>query len=203
MFVRSLAVAAALLGGTSLSAQFTRLTFGAAPTNLRADLAQVIVSPAAAPGELYLLAPFGGQPAQRFPFTMFWWNAHPWMDYQFPGGWWEVRFSFVQWAYLSAGPCGLQPAPGAVVPHGGIDSLYDYGPPLFTGPALGVNTPLPGWVLGDAAVPRVAGLPFLTTIEETFALFLEDYWHTPLNACTTGTPVEWVAVHVRLDLVQH
>jgi len=67
----------------------------------------------------------------------------------------------------------------------------------------GVHTLLPGWVLGAAAVPRVAGLPFLSTIEETFALFLEDYWHTPLNGCANDTPVDWVAVHVRLDLVRH
>jgi hypothetical protein len=183
-------------------AQLSQVRFGGLPTNLFADFARAPLVAGSVPDEFFVLAPFPGNPATQFQFGMFLWDSHPGMQLVYPGGWYEVQFHFVQWAYLSTAPCGLQPAPGQTIPHGGIDSTYDYGPPLYTGPVLGVNAPLPRWVLGNVAVPLLRGNPS-TLAFETFALFLEDYFHAPLNACIGGTPVTWVAVQIRFNLVRH
>jgi len=201
--IRSAALFTAVVLGSPLSAQLTRLQFGGLPTNLHADFSQVFLAPGTTPGSFFFLAPFSGTPAGRFEFSMFNWDGHPMMQSVYPGGWYEARFQFPQWAYLSNAPCGLQPAVGNLLPHGGIDSTYDYGPPLFTGPVRATHQPLPGWVLGDVGVPGgVSGNPF-TAANETFALFLTDYWNDSLNACAGGTPVSWVGVEVQLSLVRH
>lgn len=199
MFTR-FAIAAALLVASS-PAQMTRLHFAGLPTNLNADFQQVLWAPGSLPGEFYVLAPFGGAPASLFPFAMFAWNHHPLMQALYPGGWYEVQFHFPAWAYLSSAPCAQQPAPGQLLPHGGIDTTYDYGPSLFTGP-LAVNFPLPGWTFGTHAIPRVGGLA-TTMQDESFQLVLRQYFGASLNACTGGTPVDWVAVQIRFDLVLH
>ncbi len=195
------AAATALLLCSPAEAQPTRLNFAGQPTNLLADFSQLFWAPSST-GSFFLLAPFGGTTAQRYPFGMFRWNGHPMMQAWFPGGWWEVRFSFPQWAYLAGAPCAMQAPPHLPTVHGGIDSTYDYGPPLFTGPITGIHQPLPGWVLGTSSVPWVGGNS-ATAIDETFALFLEDYFLTSLTACTGGTPVDWVAVEVNLSLIPH
>ena len=186
----------------SAPAQSTRLSVGPVPTNLRADWSQVFWAPTSAPDEFLLLAAFSGSPSDRFPFHMLEWDGHIFMQAWYPNGWFEVRFAFPEWAYLSNAPCAVQPPPHLPVAHAGIDSIYDYGPPLYTGPILGINQPLPGWARGDASVPYVGGHPSDPT-SETFALFVTDYPGTMLNACTNGAPISWVAVRVRMTLVAH
>jgi len=199
MITRVAVVVALLLG--SVPAQAQRLHFAGLPTNLSADFQQILWAPGNVPGEFYLLAPFGGPPTSLYTFSMFNWNFHALMQALYPGGWYEVQFHFPTWAYLSSAPCAQQPAPGHSLPHGGIDTSYDYGPSLFTGP-LAVNFPLPGWTFGTHSNPRVGGQP-TTMIDETFVLLLREYMGASLNACTGGTPVDWVAVQIRFDLVLH
>ncbi|MEC7583185.1 MAG: hypothetical protein VYE77_02615 [Planctomycetota bacterium] len=194
----ALAVSALFAFSVPAVAQLTRIQVGGLPTNLKADWSEVFWAPANAPGEFYLLAPFSGAPAGSFVFDMFDWDSHPEMFGQFPGGWYEVGFSFPEWAYLSNDPCGMSAAPGFDVPHGGIESTFGYGGSLQTGPALAVNFPLPGWVLGDAG-RSISGHP-TGVFDETFGLWLSDFFGNSLTGCISGTPVSWVVVRVQLSL---
>ena len=187
----------------STPAQSTRIHVGGLPTNLSADWSRLFWSPGPAAEEFYLLAPFSGAPAGSFVFDMFGWDAHPMMQPWFPNGWFEVRFAFPEWAYLSNAPCGLQPAPNLSVPHGGIESTYGYGGPLLTGPVVGIHQPLPGWVLGNAGRSWISGHCTNVFFPETFGLWLTDFFGNSLTGCVAGTPVSWVAVRVRLSLVLH
>lgn len=198
--IRTACLGAALAG--SVAAQLPQVFLGNTPTNLHADFGGVFWAPGTAPGEFYVLARFANTPPDLFAFDAFGWISHPVMQTYHPGGWIEVQFHFPEWAYLSGGPCALQPAAGNVVPHGGIDSTTDFGPPLATGPVTGVHVPLPGWVHGTSS-RFVGGHPTTAVFGETFALFLRDYFGNPLTACQGGAPVDWVAVRIRIALVQH
>jgi hypothetical protein len=116
-----LRLAAVLLLAAPATAQLPRIHCAGLPTNLQANFSQVLWAPGAAADECYVLAPFGGAPAQEFPFRSFRWNSHSVMSTMFPAGWFEVRFNFPEWAYFSTAPCALQPAPGFTVPRGGIN----------------------------------------------------------------------------------
>ena len=198
LFRSGLAALFVALTGLPAEAQMARVQVGGLPTNLKADWSQVFWAPASVPGEFYLLASFSGAPAGSFVFEMFDWDSHPEMFGQFPGGWYEVGFSFPEWAYQSNLPCGMQGASMSAVPHGGIQSTFGYGGPLQTGPALGVNDPLPGWVRGDAGT-AVSGHP-TGAFDETFGLWLTDFFGNSLTGCVGGTPVNWVVVRVQLSL---
>ena len=203
MLLRLSTAVLSLLLAEAAPAQLARVNFAGLPTNLLADFGQFLWVPGNAPDEFLVLAPFGGTPAQQFPFTGFLWNPHAMMQLQFPGGWFEVQFQFPLWAYLSSAPCAQQPAPGNTLPHGGINSTWDYGPPLFTGPVLSVDAPLPGWVMGSQGVFLLRGPTGPTLQNETFALYLRDYDFHQLNGCVGSTPMDWVAVYIRFALVRH
>ncbi|MCA8953231.1 MAG: hypothetical protein KDE27_27210 [Planctomycetes bacterium] len=194
------AALAAAVFTPSATAQLARLYVGASPTNLLADFSQVFWASGSTPGTFFFLAPFGTTSAKRFEFGMFEWTSDAMMNAWYPAGWRTARFTFTQWTYLPGAPCASMPNATLPVVHGGIDSTYDYGPPLYTGPIVGLNMPLPGWVLGNASVPYVDGNSS-AAYPERFALFLEDYFGNSLTACVGSTPVDWVAVEVQLSVL--